>query len=268
MKTQLSNFALAAALFSVGASAASAETLLAPGESQAGELTRESQRMYENDYYLDAYTVSGQAGERIAISMQSDDFDTLIEIGQMVDGNFQQLAMDDDGGGGLNSRLVFTFPQSGDYVVRARTFGANSVGAYQIESGPIAPPAPPPDPVRIRSGQTRTGTLTVDSATYQADGYGAQGRHYALYNLRGRAGDAITVTLRSADFDAFLEVGGMTPLGYAVVQSNDDGAANDGEESLGLDSRLTVTFARSGTMTIRATTLGGGATGSYSLSID
>ena len=268
MKTQLSKIAIAAALASALPAAALAQSALTPGGPVQGELTLESDRMSSNVYYLDNYTVSGTAGDRITIAMQSDEFDTLIEIGQMVDGEFQQISIDDDGGDGLNSRLVFTFPETGEYVVRARTFGADSTGTYSIELSELGPPPPPPPPIRIRPGRTASGELTVDSPTYAADSYGGSDRHYALYELRGREGDTRTVTLRSDDFDAFLEIGAMSPLGFAVVDSNDDGMANEDEESLGLDSRLTVTFQRSGTLMIRATTLGGGATGAYTLTVE
>lgn len=268
MPTQFSRYALAAALLVALPASANAQTPLTPGGPAQGELTRESERVTTNDYYLDSYTVTGEAGDRIAIAMQSDDFDTLLELGQMEGDQFMQMFVDDDGGEGLNSRLVFTFPQSGTYVVRARTFGPDSIGNYTIEVTELPPPPPPPDPIRIRPGSTADGVLTMDSPTYVSDSYGVEGRHYALYELRGRAGDTRTITLRSGDFDAFLEVGGMTPLGFAVSESNDDGAAGDGEESLGLDSRLTVTFQQSGTLMIRATTLGGGATGTYSLTVE
>ena len=268
MTITLSRFALAAALAATMPATALAQAPLATGSAVQGELTRESERVTTNDYYLDSYTVTGEAGDRIAIAMQSDDFDTLIELGIMEDDQFIQMFVDDDGGEGLNSRLVFTFPESGTYIVRARTFGADSTGNYTIEATELAPPPPPPPPIRIRTGSTTAGTLTADSPSYLSDSYGAQGRHYALYALRGREGDTRTITLRSEDFDAFLEVGGMTPLGFAVSDSNDDGAAANGEEPLGLDSRLTVTFQQSGTLMIRATTLGGGATGAYSLIVE
>ncbi|MBC2779034.1 PPC domain-containing protein [Parasphingopyxis marina] len=268
MNTHLSRVAMATALALFAAPATMAQNMLTPGEPMTGELTNQSTRMYENDYYLDLYSVSGEAGQRIAIAMQAEDFDTLIEIGRMVDGEFQQIAVDDDGGEGLNSRLLFTFPETGTYIVRARTFGANATGSYSIEMSEVAPPAPPPPPGRIRLGQTVSGTLTDASPVYMDDSYGASTRHYALYNLRGRAGQTVTVTLRSDDFDAYLEAGAMTPLGFAAVESNDDGLAGEGEDPLGLDSRLTLTFVQSGTLTIRATTLGGGATGEYSLAVE
>ena len=278
-------------LLALAATAASAQTPLSPGVAQTGAITTESATMTENLYFLDLYRISGAAGDRFAITMESDAFDSYLEVGRMTDGRFEQLAANDDGGDGVNSRLVFTLPQAGDYVVRARTFGAGDTGAYRIVADRLPPPPPPPPPSPIAAGQTVTGSLTADSPVYEVENYGDSGvgRHYALYSLRGRAGQSVTVTLHSNDFDSFLEVGAMTPVGFGIVKSNDDGVpmadAGYGEDMhdgmdmqegidmplggmSGLDSRLTVTFAQAGTMIIRATTLGEGATGSYSLSVE
>ena len=52
----------------------------------------------------------------------------------------------------------------------------------------------------------------------------------------------------------------MTPLGYSVAASNDDGSGEDD----GLNSRLKVRFATDGTMLIRVSPLGSD-TGAYTL---
>ncbi len=267
MKTGISTFAVAATLASF-ATVAPAQTPLPLGESQSGRISTESELLTENIYYLDSYIITGEAGERIEITMQSEDFDTLLEIGRIEDDRFVELGRDDDGAGELDSRLVYTFPQNGNYIVRARTFGAGDTGTYLIEANRLPPPPPPPPPTAIRRGQTVDGELSAESPAYAPDDFGGAMRHYGLYSLRGEAGQTVTVTMRSDDFDSFLEVGGMTPLGFAVQDSNDDGQSGEGEEALGLNSRLTVTFQQAGTMMIRATTLGGNTTGAYSLTVE
>lgn len=252
----------------LAAAPALAQSELRDGRSVTGQLTTDSEVLQENIYYTDLYRISGEAGERVAISMQSDEFDTLLEIGQMVDGRFQELGRDDDGGGQLNSRLVFTFPETGTYTIRARTFGSGTTGTYLIEANRLPPPPPPPPPTAMGWGETVSGDLTLESPAYEVDQFGGPPRHYALFSLAGEAGQTATITLRSDDFDAYLEVGGQTPIGFAVQESNDDGIAGEGEEPLGLNSRVTVTFGMSGTIIIRATTLGGGATGSYQLTAE
>lgn len=237
------------------------------GESMTGEITRESPVISENVQYTDLYTVAGEAGERIAIDLISDDFDAFLEIGRMEGDRFVSLRSDDDSGGDLNSRLVFTLPESGEYVVRARPLGPDTVGTYLIEANRLGPPAPPPDPIPIAAGSETAGEFTLDSPTYSANDYGPD-RHYALYSLSGDQGDSYTVTLRSDDFDAYLEAGGMTPVGFGMVTSNDDGDFSGPDEEPSLDSRLTVTFLQSGTVTLRATTLQGGNLGTYRIIVD
>ncbi|MFN2259854.1 MAG: hypothetical protein ABR601_08455, partial [Parasphingopyxis sp.] len=150
--------------------------------------------------------------------------------------------------------------------VRARPLGAGGMGSYLIEANRVGPPAPPPDPVAIALGETVEGEFTLDSPSYETD-YGAA-RHYALYSLEGEAGQTIAVTLHSDDFDAYLEAGGMTPVGFAVAASNDDAEYMYDESEPSLDSRLSVTFMQTGTILLRATTLQGGNLGTYSLGVE
>lgn len=270
-----------AALLLADAALAQNPRPLEPGQSRNGRLTERSQRMTENDYYLDRYRVSGERGERIAITMRSEEFDSYIEVGRMIEDGFEVAAYDDDGAGELDARLVFTFPESGEYIVRARTLGPNATGTYQIAVEELPPPPPPPAPIAIRVGQTIQGSFTDDSPAYGTDdpmlGLGSAGRHYALYTLTGAAGQTVTIDLKSTEFDAYLEAGADSPLGFAVAVSNDDGPQVDyeamSEEQAadyagGLDARLTVTFEKPGPITIRATTLAAGTTGAYAISVE
>lgn len=43
------------------------------------------------------------------------------------------IAQDDDGAGGLNSRITATLPETGTYTVVANSYGAGATGAYEIE---------------------------------------------------------------------------------------------------------------------------------------
>lgn len=55
--------------------------------------------------------------------------DPLVRI---YDANGQELAMDDDGGDGLNSYLEFTAPRDGNYFVEARGYSDDSTGGYTL----------------------------------------------------------------------------------------------------------------------------------------
>ncbi len=80
------------------------------------------------------YRFEGQAGDTIEISAQNTagDLDTLIYLQDAV-GNI--LAEDDDGGTGTDSRMTFTLPASGQYVIVVTRFDITngySSGEYRM----------------------------------------------------------------------------------------------------------------------------------------
>lgn len=99
---------------------------------------------------------------------------------------------------------------------------------------------------------------TVDGALERSDPRLENGVYVDSYRMAGRAGDVVTITLRSADFDAFVVVGdvaGGTPLGY------DDDSAGD------FDAQVTVVLPRDGTYAIGVVAASHPPTGRYTLSV-
>lgn len=88
--------------------------------------------------YVDLYNFSGTAGQQVVILMTSTSFDTYL----FLDGpNGQTIAQDDDGGGGINSRIPanvgsFTLPTTGTYRIFATSFSIDgttgSTGTYNL----------------------------------------------------------------------------------------------------------------------------------------
>lgn len=76
-----------------------------------------------------SYDVNLRAGESYVISMRSSDFDTYLRL----EFAGKELARDDDGGGGLNSRIVFTPERTGDYRIIATSF--NGLGNFTLTVG-------------------------------------------------------------------------------------------------------------------------------------
>lgn len=223
-----------------------------------------------------SYRFQGQAGQRIQITQTADDFDSMVEIGKMDGCAFVVLGSNDDGSGaedGLNSRLVARLPETGTYVIRARSLGDTGAGKFNLTltSLPALPTAPAP--IALTLGQKVEGELTANDPVIEEAAepmWGEDGestpsiiessRPYRLYSFTGTAGQEILFSLDSEEFDAFLEAGADTPLGFSVVASNDDGG---GEED-GLNSRLRVTFKSAGTIMIRVSPLSSD-TGHYTL---
>jgi len=91
----------------------------------------------------------------------------------------------------------------------------------------------------IGPGQTVSGSLGTGDAQLDDDSF------FDLYEYRGQPGEVIVVTLRSSDFDTFLQGGPASGADLTVEDSDDDGAG-------GTDSRLSVTLGPSGLDRIRA----------------
>ncbi len=98
----------------------SADDTIAFGDTVTGTLNQSQ----------DAWTFTANAGQIVTISMESDDFDTYLEL-YAPDGI--QATRDDDGGTGRNSFIDgFRLPVSGTYTIVARSFGNRGVGDYTL----------------------------------------------------------------------------------------------------------------------------------------
>jgi hypothetical protein len=104
---------------------------------------------------------------------------------------------------------------------------------------------------RVQAGQVINGQLTrsdfLRSDNSYADGYVYQ----------GRAGELLTITMSSSDFDAWLVLD--EPDGPLREHDDDSGG--------GTNSRISVRLPRSGTYLIVANSVGQTNTGSYRLSV-
>lgn len=195
-----------------------------------------------------AYTFTASAGERVKIDLESDDFDSFLRVGRIVNGAFIQLAYNDDGGDGLNARLVFTAPQAGEYLIRATSYSGSADGQYRLslEQGPPAPTASP-----IAVGDDTRGRLNSDSATSDS------GAKADLYRFSGRAGQRLAITMKADGFDTFLE----------LFDANRNSLGTDDDSAGDLNSRLTYTLTEDGDYLIEARAFSSGE-GPYTLKIE
>lgn len=207
----------------------------------------------DNGTYYDEYTFHGEAGETVEVEMTSDDFDSYLLLGTGNGDEFAQLALDDDGGSGRNARIRQRLSRSGEYVIRARSFGANDTGDYTLTLGRPAPQQPP-SRHSIVPGSRVYAALEPTDATVDGD------RHHDLWVYEGEAGSTIQIEMTSEDFDAYLTIGTEIDGVFQALESNDDGAA-------GTDSRIVLRLPRTDSYVIRATSFSEGETGDYVLHV-
>jgi hypothetical protein len=81
---------------------------------------------YVGNFYYDDYSFSGTTGQKISVTLNSNDFDTRL---QLYDSNRQLIASES---GIPNARLLFTIPSDGVYTIRAASDldSENQLGAY------------------------------------------------------------------------------------------------------------------------------------------
>lgn len=219
------------------------------GQTATGELSSRDPETDEGERY-DAWRIRARQGERILITLTSDAFDPIVRVGSEAGGLFSELAVNDDDGRSLNSRLIFEAPSAGDYVVRVSAVG-DGEGAYSL----AAAQAPAESPVQtLQIGQSIEAELT------ETDGLNARGAHADVYRFEGAAGQRVRVDMTSQALDAYLELSAEADRGTILAEDDDGGEA-------GTDARLTYTLPADGAYLIHARAFAPGGLGAYRLEI-
>jgi hypothetical protein len=191
------------------------------------------------------FRLAPTAAGRIRFSLNSTAFDAYLQI---VDAETGRLVVsDDDGGTGLNSRLVFTPLPGVSYIVRVSTAVPGETGAFSMQTTQL-PPLP-----TIGVPQTINGSLTTTDE--QDPNY--PGTYKDDYRLIGVSpGQTVTVRLTSNQFDAYLFL--LDAADESIIDEDDDGGG-------GTNSELTFTIEEGREYLIRSSSFGPGETGSYTL---
>lgn len=87
-----------------------------------------------NGAWADVWSYRGSAGETITVVMESQDFDAYLYFGRMVDGQWEEIATNDDGEDGTDSELTVTLPASGEYLIHASSLNARETGRYALHA--------------------------------------------------------------------------------------------------------------------------------------
>ncbi|MDP1913711.1 PPC domain-containing protein [Brevundimonas sp.] len=218
------------------------------GQSIQGALTAGDPESEGGQAY-DAYAFRARAGDRFSIDLSSEAFDSVVRVGQMRAGEFNELAMNDDTlETGLNSRLIFTAAAGGDYIIRATPLSPGDEGTYTLAlaRGP-----------ELAAAQALEIGGSVNGSLAEGDGKGADGATADVYQFSGQEGQRVRIDMSSEEFDTYVE---LFDANHVSLAEDDDGAAE------GTNSRLTFTLPRSGVYFIEARAFTE-ATGGYSLSV-
>jgi hypothetical protein len=83
------------------------------------------------------YTVKLNKGDNLAIDLSSENFDTIITL---LAPNGSTVAENDDGPDGTSNSLLFTrITETGNYIIRVRSFGETGIGNYKLNVTKLQP---------------------------------------------------------------------------------------------------------------------------------
>jgi hypothetical protein len=221
---------------------------LTPGVAVSGILN------YAGD--TDQYGVNLIAGRQYIIDAEGSPTgggtlsDTLISLQQ----NGVQIAVDDDGGRGFNSRIVFTPTTSGFYTVEARDFGNNDAGTFRLRVAEDefrnTAEGVGPQGTAITGGASVAGNLNYAG---DADIFGTSLINGLTYTVEQRGSATGEGTL--ADPRLF------------ILNSFDTVLADDDDSGVGFNAREVFTAAFTGTHFIQARDFGDNNSGTYRVQV-
>ena len=230
---------------------AAAQSTIRPGDTVRGALSPSDPSLDDGSHY-DCFDLQARAGERISVTLRSNDFDAYLSI--LAGGGCTSAVAaetDDDSAGGADSRVFMTLGP-GRYTIRANSLGQGETGDYTLVVAAVRTP----DPVYLgRVSTRRFGELTSDDAVAGNESF------YDCYAFDARSGQTVGIGLTSQDFDAYLSLtqGGTCD---SEIRSDDDGLGE------GTDAHVEHVFERGGRYSIRANSFYSGETGRYGLELE
>jgi hypothetical protein len=224
------------------------------GPTVQGQLAATDARLGDNEHY-DEHRIALRANQRVRLSLDSTDFDPVLLVYRPEDME-EPVAQNDDGGEDVNSRLTFTAPADGTYVVRVMSFEPGTFGRYALSAAPL-PPLPAPVTAHSATAATTWRLFRGELAAQDPD---EDGLHFDDYQVTLRDGEQMLVAVDSEAFDPTVHVLAADRRGGPVLESDDDGGP-------GANSLLGFRAPQAGEYIVRVTSFAGGQTGAYTLRI-
>jgi hypothetical protein len=261
MRGWKSGFIVATALV-MGASSASgqqagtrAAASIATGQTVRGTLSRDDAQ-FASGKYRDVYLLQGRRGERVAIDLHSEDFDSFLLV-TGPDG--VSLSNDDaDPGASIDSRVVMALPADGAYEIAVTSYRPGETGAYQLSAsvparGMAVTTAGSAQPIRFGS--------SVQGRLATGDSRLASGEYSDSYRFTARRGQRVRIDLAADKFDTYLIL--RHPDGSQ--DDNDDMRVENGRPST--NSRIDEVLGEDGEYVVSVTSYRPGETGEYRLAV-
>jgi hypothetical protein len=250
-------------LLLLAAAPAAAQETIRPGQSVSGRLSASDPTLDDGSHY-DVWRFPVQAHHRYRVTLRSDDFDAYLSVGSTALPECDDCESDDDGAGGTDAQVEITGGADGTFEIRANSLSEGETGDYELtleddglvedsgehgeheEEVEMGTPIGLDEPV---TGTLARGDRKVDNS------------YSDTWTYHGRAGETIVVTLRSEDFDAYLQMGEFDGGECTDMDANDNGAG-------GTDARITVELPDDGMYHLHVSSVDQGDIGDYTLLVE
>jgi hypothetical protein len=192
------------------------------------------------------YTIKLQKDKAYIIDLTTKDFDAYLRL---LNKKGDELAEDDDGGGDLNSRIIYSAKANEDHQIVVTTFDGQ-VGKFNLKVREFSLKGE----AKARPIGKDGFTITANIAQGDRSPIGKLGR---IYSVQLKAGETYTIDLESATMDSYLYL--FDSKNKLLDQDDDTGGD--------LNSRITYRATADGVYHILASTLDGDETGEFTLKV-
>lgn len=208
---------------------------------ERGELRRGDRTLDDGEFY-DAYEVDVQPGQRIIADLTSTAFDTYVGI---MSPSGKAWTNEDFEGSSERSYLEVDVTEAGQWTVMATSREEGETGRYELR-------------ILIEGGAGGAGAQQFTGTLEEGDTTLRSGEFVDAYPIDLQAGDPVTVTLESEDFDTYVIL--VPPKGEQV--ENDDFEGSSSRSQVSLDEAPVA-----GQYRVLVTSYEAGETGDYTLTI-
>jgi hypothetical protein len=192
------------------------------------------------------YTIKLQKDKTYIIDLVSKDFDAYLRL---LNKKGDELAEDDDGGGDLDSRIIYSAKKTEDHEIVVTTFDGQ-VGKFSLKVREFILKGE----AKARSIGKDGFTITANIAQGDVSPIGKLGR---IYSIQVKAGETYTIDLESPTIDSYLYLFD----GKSKLLAQDDDSGGD------VNSRITYRATADGVLHLLASSLDGTETGEFTLKV-
>ncbi len=206
--------------------------------------------------YVDLFDFDWQAGDRVELDLQSNDFDTYL----ILAGPNNFYVDNDDDGGTNRSYIITDLMYSGSYTVGVTSYDPRETGDYDLTVGVSSPLATQDEIDGRDTNSIEIGTVTagrLEDSDNLASLLDYDRNYYDSFAIDLSASQEIAVNLESFDFDPVVVL--QTPSGIRYENDDYDGSLEH--------SFLAHTASESGRYRIFVTSYGEFEIGAYELTV-